>query len=490
MILPTPEEFLRATGGDPNLHMVVSVEILADMETPLSAYWKLAHNEPYSFLLESVTGGEQLARYSILGVRPRAVLRSKGKTYTRESGESVVEGKFNGTDPLDLLASELVRSVPTEGLPKFHGGAVGLFGYDIVRFFERLSDSPTDDLSIDDMAMMVAETVVVFDHAKNAIRVIVNTPGDPEGYARATEEIERIVARLRQPLPALPSGTHETNPVTSNTTRADFEANVKRVIEYIAAGDGIQMVLSQRFATDVKAHPVTIYRALRSLNPSPYMFLLRFGDYDLIGASPEILVSLDDRKARVRPIAGTRTRGASQEADANLAAELLADQKERAEHVMLVDLGRNDLGRVCEYGSVEVGELMVIERYSHVMHIVSDVTGQLKPDADVFDLIRASFPAGTVSGAPKVRAMQIIDQLESTRRGSYAGAVGYIGHDGNMDMAIAIRTILLKDGVAYVQAGAGIVYDSNPASEFAETENKARACLRAIELAQGGLQGL
>jgi anthranilate synthase component 1 len=366
-------------------------------------------------------------------------------------------------------------------------GAVGLLAYDVVRYFERLPDTTEDDLNVDAMAMMRADTVVVFDHAKNLIRVIVMTDGSGVSYDEAAQEIDWVLNRLSGPLPQLPAGTYPVHPVESNVTKEEFEHMVTRMIEYITQGDGIQMVPSQRFSTKADAHPLTIYRALRSINPSPYMFLLRFGDFDLVGASPELLVSVHGRKTRVRPIAGTRWRGKTQEEDNALAAELISDEKERAEHIMLVDLGRNDLGRVCEYGSVVVNELMVIERYSHVMHIVSDVTGTLAEDKDAFDLFRACHPAGTVSGAPKVRAMQIMDELEPTRRGSYAGSVGFFSHAGDLDTCIAIRTIYIKDGVAHVQAGGGVVYDSIPEKEYEESRNKAKAALRAIEMAQLGL---
>jgi len=489
MQAPSRQEFLAAARGD--RLQIVFRDVLADVETPLSAYWKLAHDETYSFLLESVTGGESLARYSILGVRPRLVLRSKGRSLRRiaprsESREQLPEG----TDPLDVLKQELqaMRTDPIEGGPHFCGGAVGMLGYDIVRFFEHLPDPPQDDLGTDEMAMMLTDTVLVFDHAKNLLRVMVPAEPNEEGYKRASAEIERVIHRLKGPLPSLPNRKLPQQPVDSNMTREEYESGVRRILEYIAAGDGIQMVYSRRFATRTEAHPVTVYRALRSLNPSPYMFLLRFGDYDLVGASPEILVSLEGRQAKVRPIAGTRRRGKSAEEDRLLAAELLADEKERAEHVMLVDLGRNDLGRVCEYGSVQVNELMVIEQYSHVMHIVSDVTGTLRADQDAFDLVRATFPAGTVSGAPKVRAMEIIDELEPTRRGPYAGAVGYFSATGDADLAITIRTVLMQGHAAYVQAGAGIVYDSVPEREYQECADKAQACLRAIEMAHQGLE--
>lgn len=489
MQVPSRDEFLIAAAGR---RMPVYRDVLADMDTPLGAYWRLAHDETFSFLLESVTGGEQLARYSILGVRPRVVLRSRGRRARLLSEGHEAETEIpEGSDPLDLLKSEVGGEiVHVPGLPKFVGGAVGMLGYDLVRFFERLPELAEDDLGLDEMAMMICDGVVVFDHAKNIIRVIVLAEGTPEAYDRATAEIERILDRLRKPLPALPDERGVPAALETNITREAYERGVERIREYIAAGDGIQMVLSQRFSSPCEADPLTVYRALRSLNPSPYMYLFRFGDFDIVGASPELLVSLEGRTAKVRPIAGTRRRGASEAEDRRLEAELLADEKERAEHIMLVDLGRNDLGRVCEYGSVTVGDLMTVERYSHVMHIVSDVEGTLRSGLDAFDLIRATFPAGTVSGAPKVRAMQIIEELEPTRRGCYAGAVGYVSATGDLDLAITIRTILLRAGVAYVQAGAGIVYDSVPEREFEECWNKAQAALKAIEGARRGLDSL
>jgi anthranilate synthase component 1 len=470
--------------------MAVYRDLLADLETPVSAYWKLAKDEEYSFLLESVTGGEQVGRFSVLGVRPKTVLRSKGLSGTRTTSSGSIQFRLEDfEDPLDVLRKELHQEPPlyVPGLPAFATGAVGCFSYDIVRFFERLDDSTLDDLNADDMAMMLVDTVVVFDHAKNLIRVVAMTSGADEDYDRAEREINEISAKLQAPLPLLPNSKGAPQPVECNMTQASFEAIVDRMIEYISAGDGIQMVPSQRFSTKIDAHPLTVYRALRSINPSPYMFLLRFGDFDLVGASPELLVSVHDRGARVRPIAGTRWRGKDEAEDAALAKELIEDEKERAEHIMLVDLGRNDLGRVCEFGTVQVNELMVIEKYSHVMHIVSDVTGTLKPGLDAFDLFRAAHPAGTVSGAPKVRAMQIIDELEPTRRGSYAGAVGFISHAGDLDTCIALRTIYIKNGVAYVQAGGGVVYDSTPAKEYEESRNKAKAALAALAMAQKGL---
>lgn len=519
MVVPDKPEFLKRTAG--GKRMPIYRDLLADMETPLSAYWKLAHDQTYSFLLESVTGGEQVSRYSLLGVKPKGVLRTKNqnwsledisggksgywkelfhepdKPYTPEA--STLRGTLEpGQDPLNLLESHLSSKelVNVPDLPAFIGGAVGMMSYDLVRFFEKLPDTTEDDLNVDDLAMMLTDTVVVFDHAKNIIRVI--AIAEEETYDLAVEEIDRIIDRLRGPLPSLPDPSSivndkshpaptSPNPVKSNHTQAEFEANVVQMKEYITAGDAFQLVPAQRFETEIAAHPVTIYRALRSLNPSPYMFILRFGDFDIVGASPELLVSLHGTQARVRPIAGTRWRGKTEEEDKALEVELLADEKERAEHIMLVDLGRNDLGRVCEYATVKVNELMVIERYSHVMHIVSDVTGTISPEQNAFDLIRASFPAGTVTGAPKVRAMQIIDELEPTRRGLYAGSVGFFSANGSFDGCLAIRSIYIKDGKAYVQAGGGVVYDSEPTKEYEESRNKAKAALRAIEIAQAGL---
>lgn len=447
----------------------VYAEILADLETPTSAYWKLASGETHSFLLESVTGGERLARYSFLGARPTDVLRA------------------SGGDPLGEL-KRLVKDVDyvrLEGLPPFTGGAVGTLSYDLVRSLERLPDENPDELGVDDVFMMLFDQVVAFDHAKNRILIIDHVTEDG-GYGAACERINETIRRLKGPMPPLPSGSGGEVEFVSNVSRDAYEAGVRRIIEYIRAGDGVQMVLSQRFSAGVSAHPMALYRALRYLNPSPYMYLLRCGDYDVIGASPEALVTVEDDTARVRPIAGTRRRGETDEEDRQLEFELLTDEKERAEHIMLVDLGRNDIGRIAQAGTVKVSDLMVIERYSHVMHIVSEVSGELKPGLDAFDAVRACFPAGTVSGAPKVRAMEIIDELETSRRGTYAGAAGYFGYDGDMDLAIAIRTILLKDGVAHVQAGAGIVFDSVPEREWQECHEKAAAVMRAIEMAEAG----
>jgi anthranilate synthase component 1 len=487
MIFPDRSQFdAMAAKGE---RVPVYAELYADLETPLSAYWKLCEGAVNSFLFESVTGGERLARYSLLGANPRELLLKRGRKLLRHrDGAWSEEDLPTGDDGLAALeamvGSAEVRSLP--GLPTFVGGAVGMFTYDMVREFEELGEGPPDVLGLPDYAWMAADEVVVFDHAQNVIRVICLT--DAEGYERATARIETLVSKLKSPLPSLPKGQFPVEVPTSNMTREAYEAAVAKVIDYVAAGDGQQMVPSQRFSVPCAAHPISVYRALRRINPSPYMFVLRYEGFDLVGASPELMVSLREGVATVRPIAGTRPRGKTPEEDQSLAGELLADEKERAEHVMLVDLGRNDLGRVCEIGQVEVKDLMVIERYSHVMHIVSEVEGRLAAGKSTMDLIRATFPAGTVSGAPKVRAMQIIDEVEPSRRGIYAGAVGFISVTGDFDSCIAIRTILLKDGVAHVQAGAGVVYDSVPAKEYEETRNKARASLRAIEIACQGIE--
>lgn len=452
----------------------IFAEILADVETPLSIYWKLSHDENQSFLLESVTGGEHLARYSLIGVRPQSVFRSNATP---------------NHDPLEWVRSVVPKLVDSShvALPKFVGGAVGMISYDYVSSIELIQSPPKDDLQLDDVVMMQVNTVVVFDHAKNTIKVVSLAGCESGDYEKATREIQVILDRIAMPLPKLPSGSFPAYEVKCNREQSDFENAVEKIKEYIREGDGIQMVPSMRASVKIEAHPVTIYRSLRSLNPSPFMYLLRFGDFDIVGASPELLVSLSGREAAVRPIAGTRSRGATFEEDNKLAASLLADEKERAEHIMLVDLGRNDLGRVCKTGTVQVQDLMTIEKYSHVMHIVSSVRGTLQDGLDGIDLVRATFPAGTVSGAPKVRAMQIINELEPTKRGLYAGAVGYFSTTGDLDLAIAIRTILIKNGTAYVQAGAGIVYDSVPELEWKECWKKARAPLTAIELAQKGI---
>ncbi len=472
-------------------------EVLADWETPVSAFYKVAQESHYAFLLESVTGGEQIARYSYIGLNPTAIVRTRGRTarlWDRTTGWRTLEIPPH-QDPLDIARTYL-RRYPYQAdprLPRFTGGLVGYLAYDIVRFFERLPETTQDDLQVDDCCLMEPEVLLIFDHALHTIRILVNVAPSacPESdYRRAIGQIEQVLARLRTPLPPPPrfeDPNFKLQP-QPNMTRSAYESAVRKAVDYIYAGDCIQVVLAQRFSVPTSAPPLNIYRALRSINPSPYMFFLRMDEMTLVGASPEVLVTVEGDRAVTRPIAGTRPRGSSPEEDAQLAQELLADPKERAEHIMLVDLGRNDLGRVCQYGTVQVPELMVIERYSHVMHIVSEVQGRLRPDADALDVLRACFPAGTVSGAPKVRAMEIIEELEPSRRGAYAGAVGYFSYTGDMDTCITIRTILLKDGVAHVQAGAGIVADSVPEREYQECLNKARASLKAIERAHAPME--
>ncbi len=469
--------------------------LLADLDTPVSVYMKLAQAGALSFLLESVEGGEQVGRYSFLGVNPKGFITVKGDTVTRTlHGETVSWALAPDENPLQAVKQEFarVRPVKVDGLPRFVGGAVGFAGYDVVRYFERLPATASRDLDVPDAAFMLPDTLVIFDHAKHQLVLLANAhnTGDPDAaYDDALRRIDQLEETLRRPLPPLPAaGGALGAPLASTHTREQFEDNVRRAKDYIAAGDAFQIVLSQRLSCRTSAQPLTIYRALRALNPSPYMFFLRFGDdFTLMGASPEMMVRLEDGVATVRPIAGTRPRGASADEDERLAAELLADEKERAEHVMLVDLGRNDLGRVCRYGTVKVPRMMYIERYSHVMHIVSQVTGALAGDMDAFDLLAATFPAGTLSGAPKVRAMEIIEELEGTRRGPYGGAVGYFSFDGSMDTCITIRALLMQGDQVYVQAGAGIVADSDPAREYEETLNKARALSVAIRQAEQGL---
>jgi anthranilate synthase component 1 len=493
MFSPSREEFHRLAQQS-NL-IPVYREILADMETPVSAFRKIARGR-YSFLLESVAGGERIARYSFLGTEPALVFRSKGREIRLlRDGEVTTETLAQGQDPLHRLRRLLIPyriALPAE-LPRFVGGLVGYIAYDMVRFFERLPEHTVDDLQVDDSCFLLADSLLIFDHVRHRIIGLSNAhvQGDVDrAYDEACARVDEMIERLRAPLPPSPKTPPRQTPVvfTPNQSPEQYQQAVARTKEYIAAGDGTQMVISQRWQAPVQAHPFDVYRALRSLNPSPYMFYLELDDVVLAGASPEILVTVEKRIATTRPIAGTRPRGKTPEDDKRLAQELLADEKERAEHVMLVDLGRNDLGRVCAYGTVRVDELMTIEQYSHVIHIVSDVKGRLAPDKDAFDALRACFPAGTVSGAPKVRAMEIIEELEPTRRGVYAGAVGYFSFSGDMDTCIAIRTIVMKNGIAYIQAGAGIVADSVPEREHQECLNKARALMRAVEMAEAGLE--
>lgn len=473
-------------------------DILADTETPVSAFMKIDEGGS-AYLLESVEGGEKWGRYSILGNSSVATLRSKGNVteVTEGVGTTRTTTRSEG-DPVEALRefTGRYRALHMEGLPKFFGGAIGFMGYDTVRHIEELPVETTDDLDLYDLYFILTDTLLVFDNIENKIKVIANiyiedSAGDREIeklYREGREKIDALIERLRTtPIdPGVEANTAET-PVISNFNKEDFLSAVERTKEYIVEGDIFQTVLSQRFTMDLTVEDFNIYRALRVINPSPYLFYLRLGDTTVIGSSPEILVTVDEGEVTVRPIAGTRKRGKTEEEDLALEEDLLSDPKELAEHIMLVDLGRNDVGRVARAGTVAVSDFQSIERYSHVMHIVSNVRATLKDGADHFDALRATFPAGTLSGAPKVRAMEIIEELEPTRRSIYGGAVGYIGFSSNMDMCIAIRTMVIKDGKIYIQAGAGIVADSVPESEFEETENKARAVFKAVEMAKAGL---
>ncbi|MCX5668290.1 MAG: chorismate-binding protein [Candidatus Omnitrophica bacterium] len=521
MYYPNKEEFIELSKKG-NL-IPVYRDILTDFETPLSAFAKIDKSD-YSFLLESVEGGERLARYSILGSDPSLIFSSKLGNIT------ITEGKISSSftsksDPIDELKKILNRYkfVDVKGLPRFSGGLVGFFGYDMVRFIENLPAKNPDDLNLPDCLFMLTDTLLIFDHVDHKIKVIsnVHVDGDPIlAYDKAIKRIERIAGYLKGPMPQRDyavSSKKRPHPdlIRSNLTKAQFETMVKKAKKHIEDGDIIQTVLSQRLKLAIDCHPFQVYRALRSINPSPYMYYLKFNDFFLVGSSPEIMVRCENGLVEVRPIAGTRPRGASESEDEALIKDLLADPKEISEHIMLVDLGRNDIGRVCEFKTIKVSELMTImlvdlgrndigrvcefktikvselmtiEKYSHVMHIVSDVSGRLKGGKDSFDLFRATFPAGTVTGAPKVRAMEIIEELENLKRGPYAGSIGYFSFSGNLDTCITIRTVIIKGKTAYIQAGAGIVADSIPEKEFEETLNKAKALLKAIEMAERGLE--
>lgn len=467
-------------------------EILADMETPVSAFRKIDQGSS-SFLLESIEGGEKWARYSFLGSGER-IFRCRGELVELLEGQRVVHS-FTATDPLAALRDFMLpfQPVQLDELPRFCGGAVGYLGYDMVRFIEKLPDGNPREIESYDACFLLTEKLLIFDNMRQKIKVVCNVHIQPEedpaaAYARGTREVDALIATLRVPLPAPPEPiVAKKTDLAPNLSASAFHAAVEKCKEYIRAGDIFQVVLSQRFSGELTVDPFDIYRALRTINPSPYMFYLRFGETLVIGASPEVLVRKEGTRVEVRPIAGTRPRGMTPDEDRQLEIDLLADPKERAEHIMLVDLGRNDIGRVALPGTVEVSELMVVERYSHVMHIVSNVRGELRPELDAFDVFRAAFPAGTLSGSPKIRAMEIIDELEPCRREIYGGAVGYFSFSGNMDMAIAIRTLVVQDGRVHLQAGAGIVADSDPEAEYQETINKARAVVRAIEMAQNGL---
>ena len=487
----TEAEF-RALAAQGFNRIPLVLESFADLDTPLSLYVKLA-NRPYSYLLESVVGGERFGRYSVIGLPAATRISARGDALEVHDGDTVAE-RHRG-DPVDFIArfQRRYRAAPVPGSPRFCGGLAGYFSYDTVRHIEsrlaRSAPPPIEALAaLPDILLLLTEELAVVDNLSGKISLIVYAdPAKPGAYADALERLQHLRRKLREPVDIPFQTATKASEATSEFGAEAFKAAVARAREYIAAGDIMQVVLSQRMRMPFSASPLSLYRALRSLNPSPYMFYYDFGDFHVVGASPEILVRKEGQTITLRPIAGTRARGTTREADAALAEELLADPKEIAEHVMLLDLGRNDVGRVAAIGSVRVTEQMAIERYSHVMHLVSNVEGALRPGLMSFDVLKASFPAGTVSGAPKVRAMEIIDELEPTRRGVYAGAVGYVSFQDDMDLAIAIRTAVVKDGTLYVQAGGGIVYDSLPEAEWQETQNKARALLRAAEIVQLGL---
>ncbi len=471
-------------------------QLPADLDTPLSIYLKLA-NGPYSYLLESVVSGERFGRYSFIGLPARTVLRVHGHFASIETGGLPVE-QCNCEDPLAFVESYLARfkASPVPGMPRFPGGLGGYFGYDTIRYIEKklAGARKPDAVNTPDILLMLTDELAVVDNLSGKLTLIVYAdPLEDQSYLKAHRRLGELARQLKRPAIPPRDGNGDVHEAESEFGEDAFKAAVIRAKRYILDGDIMQVVLSQRMSRPFAAHPLSLYRALRGLNPSPYMFYYDMGSFHVVGSSPEILVRLeghgDDKRVTVRPIAGTRPRGASREDDLRLEAELLADPKERAEHVQLMDLGRNDAGRVCQVGSVKVTENMTVERYSHVMHIVSNVEGRLKPGLNAMDVLRATFPAGTVSGAPKIRAMEIIDELEPSKRGVYAGAVGYVGFNGDMDVAIAIRTAVVKDKTLYVQAGAGIVADSVPENEWQETRNKARAVLRAAELAQAGFEG-
>ncbi|MBN2704425.1 MAG: anthranilate synthase component I [Pontiellaceae bacterium] len=496
-VLPDRETFLeKAKQG--NL-VPVWKEILADQETPVSAYERVRSylrerdQASHTYLLESVEGGENIGRYSFIGGTPRTIIRAYGRRVEISTvGEEPVV--IDDIDPLDALKQHMEQFSPVvddPSLPRFIGGAVGFLGYDMVSQFEpRVPVIANDEIGNPDMVFMVTDGLIIFDRVNHRLKIVANAHinGDPDAaYDQALAQIDELCEALKAPVERVLIDSHdEVEPLVprSNTTKEEYMSMVEQGKEYIRSGDVIQVVLSQRFEVDNEADSLDVYRALRAINPSPYMFCLDMGESAMVGTSPEIHVRCEDKRVEVRPIAGTRPRGKSVEEDQRFERDLLADPKERAEHIMLVDLGRNDIGRVCDFNSVSVEDLMVIERYSHVMHIVSDVTGTLSDDHDEYDVMRVTFPAGTVSGAPKIRAMEIIAELEKSKRGPYAGAVGYFNYNGNFDSCITIRTVILDKGKAYVQAGAGIVADSVPLSEYEETQNKARGMMKALALAK------
>jgi len=466
------------------------LETFADLDTPLSIYLKLA-NQPYTYLLESVVGGERFGRYSFIGLAAARRIEVRGYQCSEYDGNTVVHTEKHD-DPLVYVEKYLARfKVATDSrLPRFCGGLVGYFGYDTVRYIEKklARTQKPDQLGTPDILLLVSEELAIVDNLSGKLSLVVYaTSGEPDAYKHAQARLAELLKKLRAPVTIPPDTRAASAPAVSGFGQSAYHSAVERSKKYIFDGDIMQVVPSQRMSKPFRATPLALYRALRTLNPSPYMFYFDLADFHVVGASPEILARLEGDVVTVRPIAGTRKRGATPEEDRALADELLADPKERAEHIMLVDLGRNDAGRVAQTGSVHVTEQMIVERYSHVMHIVSNVDAKIKPGLTAIDVLRATFPAGTVSGAPKVRAMEIIDELEPVKRGIYAGAVGYLGFHGNMDVAIALRTGVVKDGMLYAQAGGGVVADSEPEAEWQETQNKARALLRAAEMAEAGL---
>ncbi len=485
----SPEQFIELAQQGYNRIPLVR-EVLADLDTPLSSYLKLARG-PYTYLFESVQGGEKWGRYSMIGLPARTILKAFGESLVVETDGEVVE-EHHCADPLTFVEEfqQRYRVPELEGLPRFNGGLVGYFGYDCVRYVEpRLKDSqPEDTIGTPDILLMVSDEVLVFDNLAGKLILIVHAdPAEDGAYARGQQRLDELEAKLRTEVPVTApmklNGEQAREAEFSSSFGEDnFQQAVASIKDYVLAGDTMQVVISQRLSIDFDAEPLNLYRALRSLNPSPYMYYLDLGDHHVVGSSPEILVHLEDGEVTVRPIAGTRRRGHTPAEDLALEQELVNDPKEIAEHLMLIDLGRNDVGRVAEVGSVKLTDKMVVERYSHVMHITSNVTGQLKPELSAMDALRAALPAGTLSGAPKIRAMEIIDELEHEKRGIYGGAVGYLSWNGNMDTAIAIRTAVIKDRKLYVQAGAGVVADSVPALEWKETMNKARAIFRAVDM--------
>jgi len=491
MITPSFEDFVELSKRG-NIIPVFKA-VTADLLTPVLAYLKIESDVPYAFLLESVEGGEKIARYSFLGCNPYLTIRAKGDVVEIIRGAEPIKRKGRLLEVMRKI-TERYKSVKVPGLPPFAGGAVGYFAYDTVRWVEDIPQEGEDDLQLDDSVMMFFSSLLAFDHVRQQILIISNCILDEQAthldskYQKALAEIQSLEEMLNRParIPQFGVSSADTIKIKSNFSKSDYLKAVEKGKEYIKSGDIFQVVLSQRFSASVTSAPFNIYRALRIVNPSPYMFYLKLKDFSVIGSSPEMLVKIVDGIAYYRPIAGTRPRGTGDDEDALLAEELKADDKEKAEHIMLVDLGRNDLGKVCEFGSVEVVDLMLVEKYSHVMHLVSGLRGRLRQEVDRFEALMACFPAGTVTGAPKVRAMEIIDELEPNKRGVYAGAILYLDFSGTLDSCIAIRTLVVKDGTAFIQAGGGIVADSIPEKEFQETINKSRALVKAVELAETG----